>query len=603
MFICEDMTYLKYTIIVFSLLLVPKLYAQSISLAMNYVDQGEYVKAKSLYEKLYQENPRKQDYLLGLVNVHVQLQEYKEAQNLLINYLEQSNSYPNIMVELGYVFQLQGDSLKANSWYEKAINIVKTRSVFAYTTGQAFQKHNLLDLAIKTYEIAKAEDSRLTYNIQLARLYGEKGEQEKMFDSYLDLILDNEKYINVIQRNFSEYISSDPQNESNLILKRLLFKNLQQSPNTIYNQILSWTFIQEESFDKAFAQEKAIYKRTQDKSFNRLFSLGEVAKDAEYFDEALTIFNYISEESSNLNTKLEAVENIMKIQLLQDKDSSAVNQKFQSYFKTFGYNKQTFDLQLIYAKFKAFVADDKKGALNLLEQTFTYKLSRFEEAKAQMLMADILVAQEQFNKALIKYSLVSKQVKNTPLAQEAKFKTAMTSYYKGDFDWSLSQLKVLKKATTQTIANDAMEMSRFIKDGQSDIDSTQQALRTIAKVDFLIYQNKLNQALQQLNNAIQNTDNFHLLDQAYFKKAKILEEQQQFQLAVNQYEILVNQQPESFLVDNALFAMSNIQYYKLNLPEDAKKNLETLIFNYQDSIYFTEARKLYRKIRGNQNLQ
>lgn len=570
---------------------------------MNYVDQGEYEKAKSIYTKLYQKNTRKQDYLLGLVNVHVQLKEFETAQELLKNYMASSDRYPNIMVELGYVFQLQGDSLKAKTWYGKAIDIVKERSVFAYTTGQAFQKRNLLDWAIQTYEIAKAKEPRINYNIQLARLYGEKGNQQKMFDSYLDLILDNEKYINVIQRNFSSYIDSNPQNESNRILKRLLVKRLQRSPNVVYNQILSWTFVQEESFDKAFAQEKAIYKRTQDNTLSRLFSLGSVAREAESYQQALKIFDYISQETSNLNIKLKAIENTMEIQMLQEEDVSTIEKNFQSYFKTFGFNNQTIELQLIYAKFKAFTRNNNEAAIDLLERSLSNNLNRFQEAKTQMLLADILVAQQQFNQALIKYSLVSKQVKNTPLAQEAKFKTAMTSYYKGDFDWALTQLKVLKKATTQTIANDAMEMSRFIKDGQSEIDSTQQALKTIAKVDLLIYQSKFNQAHTLLDKVLSTNENVQLLDQAYFKKAQIFQKQGQFQQAVMQYESLVNQQSDSFLIDNALFEMSNLQYHKLNLPEEAQNNLETLIFNYQDSIYFTEARKLYRKIRGDQNMQ
>ncbi|TKS56965.1 tetratricopeptide repeat protein [Mesohalobacter halotolerans] len=597
------MRYFKFTAIIILLLLASMSHAQSISLAMNYVDQGEYEKAKSIYEKLYYKNSRKQDYLLGLVNVHVQLQEYENAQKLLKNHIASSNRYPNLMVELGYVFQLEGDSLKANIWYDKAIDIVKKRSVFAYTTGQTFQKHNLLDLAIKTYEIAKAHEPRINYNIQLARLYGENGNEEKMFESYLDLILQNEKYLNVIQRNFSSYIDSNPQNESNVTLKRLLIKRLQQSQNVIYNQILSWTFIQENSFNKAFAQEKAIYKRTQDQTFNRLFSLGEVAKNAKSFDEALKVYTFIYEATPNLNIKLKAVENLMDIQILQGRDKSEIDNNFKSYFELFGYSNQTIDLQLSYAAFKAFTIDDKEEALKILEQSLTYDLNRFQQAKTQMLMADVLVAQEQYNRALIKYSLVSKQVKNTTLAQEAKYKTAMTSYYKGDFDWALTQLKVLKKATTQTIANDALEMSRFIKDGKSEIDSTQQALKAIAKVDLLTYQNKLNQALEQLDEVIQNTDNFHLLDQAHFKKAQIFEKQQKYQRAVEQYDKLVNEHSDSFLVDNALFSMANIQYDKLNLTEDAQKNLETLIFNYQDSIYFTEARKLYRKIRGDQNLQ
>lgn len=571
--------------------------AQSISLATNYVEQGEYEKAKSLYQKLYLENSNNQSYLLGLAGVHVQLQEFHKAENLIKDYLDRPGTYPNIFVELGYIHQIQEDTIKAKIWYKKAIDIVKQRSEFAYTTGRAFQDHNLLDYAIETYETANAEKARITYSIQLARLYGEKGDQKRMFENYIKLIEDNEKYIKPIQRNFNAYINEDPQNESNLILKRVLFKKLQENPDILYNQILSWLFAQEQAFDKAFAQEKAIFKRTQLQDFNRLFELGSVATEAEKFQNALDIYAYVINESQNKALKLKAIENQMQVKLLQHQKSSAIEKDFATHFKNFGYNAETLDLQMIYAEFLAFTQKDWDLALQILEQTSNYNINRFQSARVQMLMADILVLKQQYNQALIKYSLISKKVKNTPLAQQAQFKTAMTSYYKGDFSWALTQLDVLKKATTQTIANDALEMAMFIKQGQSDIDSTQNALKKMSKADLFDYQGKPEKAMQTLDSLIEDSDNYHILDQALYKKAKLLEQMQIYEEASSYYMQIIAEHPNSLIIDNALFALANLQINKLNQPVEAQETLEQLIFNHQDSIFFVEARKIYRKLR------
>lgn len=569
---------------------------------MNYVDQGEYEKAKSIYQKLYSKNPRKQDYLLGLVNVYTQLEEFENAEKLLIDYIKKPGTFPNILVELGYTYQIQKDTLKAKIWYDKAIDVVKERSVFAYTTGQAFQNHNLLDYAIQTYEIANAEEPRINYSIQLARLYGEKGNQKRMFDNYIKLIEENDKYIQVIQRNFKAYINEDPQNESNLILKRLLFQKLQQTPDILYNQILSWVFVQEQSFDKAFAQEKAIFKRIQAQNFNRLFNLADIASEAQNFDQSLDIYDFIIDETQNIGIELNAIEAQMQVKLVQNKNPEQIEKTFLSHFKTYGYTIETLGLQLIYAEFLAFTQQQWSKAYEILEETSNYKTNRFQQAQVQMLMADILVAQQQYNQALVKYSLVSKQVKNTPLAQKAQYKTAMTSYYKGDFSWALTQLDVLKKATTQTIANDALEMALFIKQGKSDVDSTQQALKNMAKADLLIYQSKPEMALKQLDSLINDNENYHIIDQALYKKAEVLSQQKRYEEAVGYYKQVIEQYPESILTDNALFALAKIQNDKLNKPIEAQQYLEQLIFNHQDSIYFVEARKLYRKLRGDQNL-
>jgi outer membrane protein assembly factor BamD (BamD/ComL family) len=66
-----------------------------------------------------------------------------------------------------------------------------------------------------------------------------------------------------------------------------------------------------------------------------------------------------------------------------------------------------------------------------------------------------LVFDEKFNQALIYYSQIQNKIKNDPIAQEARFKVARTSYFKGDFAWAQTQLDILKKSTSQLIANDA----------------------------------------------------------------------------------------------------------------------------------------------------
>lgn len=578
--------------------------AQGVSLAMNYVEQGEYEKAKAIYQKLVEQNNNKQDYLLGLADVYVQLEEFESAEKLLSNYLNRPGTYPNILVELGYVYQIQDDTLKAHQWYDKAVDMVKERSVYAYTTGSTFEKYSLVDYAIKTYEIANADDPRVNYSIQLAKLYGEKGDQAQMFENYISLIEQNDKYFDVIQRSLNEYITTDSQNESNQIFKRILIQRLQKSPKLLYNQLLSWAFVQEEAYAKAFAQEKAIFKRTEFKSFSRLFDLAEVAEEAAAYDNAFEIYGYIENESQNTLIQLEAIEAKLKVSLNKSSENfSQVKKTFENYLSSYGYNNQSVGLQMLYAEFLAFKQEDYNKALTVLEQAQTYNINRFQEAAIQMLMADVYVAKEQFNNALVKYSLVSKQVKNTPLAQMAKYKTAMTSYYKGDFDWALTQLDVLKKATTQTIANDALEMALFIKEGKSDIDSTQQALKQMAKADLMVYQSKPQKALEQLDSLLKDTDNYHIVDQALFKKAQIYQDLQQFQEASGYYEQLISQHPQSIMIDNALFALAKIQVEALNMPEKAMENLEILIFNHQDSIFFVEGRKLFRKLRQKQKLE
>ena len=58
--------------------------------------------------------------------------------------------------------------------------------------------------------------------------------------------------------------------------------------------------------------------------------------------------------------------------------------------------------------------------------------------------------------------------------------------------------------------------------------------------------------------------------------------------------------PDSVYIDDALFALSELMLLEFKAPEQAQNYLEEIIFNHADSIYFIDAQKQYRKLRGDQ---
>ena len=98
------------------LFLMGNLFAQQEDLAQNYFDQAEYGKALSIYEKLYQDNPTNSSYLFQMVTIHQELEQYQAAQNLLIKAIDQPN--PQFLVELGYNYSLQNESVLSEKYYD-----------------------------------------------------------------------------------------------------------------------------------------------------------------------------------------------------------------------------------------------------------------------------------------------------------------------------------------------------------------------------------------------------------------------------------------------------------------------------------------------------
>jgi tetratricopeptide (TPR) repeat protein len=75
-----------------------------------------------------------------------------------------------------------------------------------------------------------------------------------------------------------------------------------------------------------------------------------------------------------------------------------------------------------------------------------------------------------------------------------------------------------------------------------------------------------------------------------------------YTLALNQYQEIINHHADGIYMDEALYYAAEIYNKQLQLPEKAKPLYEKIIFSHEDSIYFVEARRKYRELRGDSNL-
>lgn len=574
------------------------LQAQEDLLARNYMQQGAYEKAALLYEGLVAKTPGNTNLVTSLVEAYQQLEQYDKAEKVLLETLELSQNLVYIKVDLAYNYQLQGLDAKAQQLYAEVIEQVSTNPPLASMVGRTFKKYNLLDEAATTYTLAKDAGLNSVYiNVELARIYGEQGNIEQMFDAYINLILESERYQSLAQRAFNDFITDDPQNEANGIFRTLLLKRLQDDPNLLYNRLLSWLFIQQKEYNKAFIQEKAIARRTND--LNGIFTLASVAKENEAFELASTIYQYLVEQAPSDEMRLFAHQELLdlRVQKNDQTDFASIEAAYKSLLNQFGTAAETLDLQTKYAHFLAFNQNKKEEASAFLKETLNLKLNRFQEARVKMELADILVLEERFNAALIYYSQIQKNLKDNILAQEARFKVAKTSYYKGDFEWAKTQLKVLKSSAEQLIANDAQDLYLLITDNTVG-DSTQTALKTFAKADLLLFQNKQDAALEVYNTLLAEHKEKAIEDETLLEQAKIFENKGLYNRAAQNYLLILEKHGDDILADDAHYRLGNLYANQLDQPEKAKEQYEKIIFNFADSIFYVDAQQKYRKLRG-----
>ena len=573
------------------------MFSQSDILAKEYFKNGDYKKALNEYKKLFGNPSTSISYIDGIITCHQQLEQYDEAEAFLVE-LMQTIKYAGFLVEIGYNYQLKNDLENAKIQYNKALESIDEKPSNVFSVARSFQNHNLLDQAVAAYQKGMALNEQYDFKLQLAQLYGEQGHIEKMFTSYIDYIAANPFTINNVKRAINDFISENKENENNILFRKILLKKAQEAPNLLWNELLSWLFVQQKDIKKAFTQEKAIFNRAPE-SLNRIEDLAAIASAENQTETAREIYSYIIEKSQVVGTKLNANYQLLQLDVKNssETDYKAINDKYLALFEEFGNTSQTLSLQVAYAHFLAFYKNDPTEATKFLENTLELPISEREKAEVKLELGDILVLQEKFNQALIYYTQIQRNLKNSTISQVARYKVAQTSYYKGDFKWAESQLKILKASTSQLTANDALNLKLLISDNKYE-DSLQTALKRYAKADLLSFQNKTQAAINVLDSVLSAHKTEPIIPQALYKQAELFETQKQYQKAANNYQKIIDNYSSGILIDNAYYKLAELYVNHLEQPEQAKELYEKILFNHADSIYFVEARKKFRALRG-----
>ena len=574
----------------------------SFFLAETYYRQGEYEKATQIYKILYDKSSFNTTYLNRLITCYQQTDKFLIAENLLKERIKKNPSQSYLFVFLGYNFEKKQLNELAKKNYEKAINSLDKNAAYGGIIGRVFKEYNKLDYAILAYEKAMQNNKTSNYNFQIAQIYGEKGDFKKMFESYIDLVDKNESYLNLIQRYASRYITDNAENETNILFRKTLLRKSVSNPKNEWNVLLSWLFAQQKQYSKALIQEKALYQRNSS-DLSAIFALGKIAFDNKDYEAAKQCFVFVDEKAFLKEEKIDVGLYLAKVSVVTKNPNT--EKLFKSYFNNFDINPQTIDLQVEYADFLTFSKNKPEDAIVVLEEALRFSQSKFDKARIKLKLGDVLVFNGKFNKALIYFSQIQTQLKNHELAQQARFKVAQTSYFKGDFDWAKAQLKVLKGSTTQLIANDAVDLFLRITDNEP-VDSIPSGLKQLAKAELLSYQNKNEEALHQLSSLFSSKEIFVnglipgevIYDDVLFLQAKLFIKQEKYIEAITSLEKIIAADNSGFLTDDVYYLMAETYNNHLNDIEKAKEFYQKIIFEQPSSIYLVDARNKFRKLRG-----
>jgi len=574
------------------------------TLARSYYYSGNYEKAAQLYGELYNKEKRYL-YYTYYYNSLVYLKRYKEAEKLSKKQGKLTPGNVRYKIDLAYVYSLEGSDNKSKKIIDKILNNLPNNRNLIINIANNLQSKGFTKEALKVYQEARKNNiGNYRYNLEIATTYQYIGDYGKMFDALINQLDENPNDLPRVENRIQNILVMDVDNNLSKIFRDKILTKAQSDPeNPIYAELLMWYSLQVKDFELALRQAKSIERRFKNQE-EVMLEVGDIAYSNERFDIASQAYEYLLHKKDKSpyyeesytgyfksRVKLAETKNVDELKTwkeLADIGDGAV--------KEFGINRSTADIIRLLAHIKAFKENLPEEGISLLNKAILIPMPSKESAELKMELADILSFQGKFWDASLLYSQVEHDLKNEPVGYEAKFRNARIFYYKGEFEWAKTRLDILKGATSKFIANDALELSMFIKNMLEE-DTLGFSLRLFAAADQYTYQQKYDSALKFLSKAETQSSSATTAEFALYKKASIYEKLKKYEVADSLYTTLYNQYPESVKADNAMFRSAEINRLYLDKKNRASEIYFQLMKEHPESIYATEARKAYRKLK------
>ncbi len=574
-------------------------------LAKQYFDQGEFEKASELFEKLYDRQPANEYYLTRYLESLAGAKRYSDAEKAIKRALKDDPEKVQLLVQQGQMLEDQGKVDDAKKSYAEALKRMPAERFAIQKLANAFAKAAKYELAAQAYEqggVALKDKAFFAY--YLGGLYQQLNEEEKMVENYLIAVADKPQRISNVQGIFSRALDDDG-------LKRVqasILREVQGNPdNEALVELLVWSFIQQRDYRSAMRQVRALdIRRGEDGQ--RIFRLATTAMNERQYLAAQDGFAYIIEKKGPQNPfyidakrlSLDAERQRLLSESNFDRTAfAALEQQYESFLAEAGLNSSTASIAHELALLQAYQLDKRSEAIALLKQVLTFPLIDDFAAQIKLDLADFYLMEGERWESTLLYGQVDKAFPEGQLGHEARFRNARLSYFSSDFEWAQEQFDILKSSTSRLIANDAIDMSVFIMDNLN-LDTTSVPLAMYAAAELLSFQRKFAAANGKLDSLGKRFPEHGLIDDILFMRGDIEQQQARYAEAVVYYQQVVTDYPEDIRADNALFRWAEITEKYLNDPASAKTLYERLFLEYDNSILAVEARKRFRRLRGDE---
>ena len=574
------------------------------TLAASYYQNGEYDKAVELYQQLWEKNNYAPQFYAPLFQAYLTLKKFDEAEKVVKRQIKKNEQVVQYQIDLGYLYKSKGDPARSKEAYEKVIKNIRPSESEIRQIANGFKAYHETEYEIATYEKGeKTFKGNLDFSYEKGAAYFQNGDNAAAAKSYIDNIerqpQNTQQIKNLLQTTKgAEKLLSEMESQ--------LYGRIQKNAeNDEYVDFLTWIYIQNKDFEGAVVQMKALDKRKAENGF-RVLQVARMAQTEGFYDEAVKGYDYVEKKEPKSNLYFQAKtellncrkEKIAKTINYTKEDLEGLEKDYQSFISENGKTPGTAQSIKELADLEGFYLHDIEAAIKDCQDLINMPGVRNDlKNQTKLSLGDFYIISGDVWESTLLYSQVDKEEKESPLGEEARFRNAKLSYYKGDFEWAQEQLQVLKSSTSELTSNDAINLSSFIIDNLG-MDTDTRAMSMYAGAELLLFQNKDDEANKKLDSILLLFPGHALYDDIEYSKAQIFVRKRDFVKAIPLLEDIIKSYGKDLKGDDATFMLAEINDKELHNVDKAKELYKSIITDYNNSLLVIEARKRYRTLRG-----
>lgn len=572
-------------------------------IAREFYYKKDYEKARDIYKNLYDTFGQMQ-YFNQYTDCLVLTGDYEEAERAYKAFLKKNPKNWKSHVDLAYVYSQQGENDKAVKYLNKVLkDVPDTKNAIVEVTN-LLRNRRFNEMAISLFDKGAANPNiNYKFNLEKAYAYNSMLDFENATECYLLYLKEKPEQYEMVKNRLRVMMMYDLNGNVDEIIRMALLRKTQEDPgNDEFSSLLMWYSLQQQDYELALAQLKALDRRGDGNYERDLIYVAQIAADNRQYDIAVDAYDYILKKSDEgvyyVQATVGFIKNSYEKAVAEGNHDKKFHEKLSAdidnALEKIGFSGDMMPLVLTQADILAFELHRYDDAKSLLNNVLEKNMSLKNKAELKMKLADIYLLTDEVWEATLLYSQVEKSMKNEPIAHEARFKNAQLRYFIGEFEWANAILKILKSATSKLVANDAMSLSLTISD---NLEYDTVGLKRLAKADYYIYQHRYELANQMLDSVVTYNPNEVSLPMAFYKKAIIAVNEGDYNLADSLYKRVYEGYVDSHIADEALMEDALLLENQLNRKDDAMLCYSKLFDDYTASVYVAQARKSYRRLR------